>query len=85
MDEFINIRYDVNGNVRDHIMEIVNIAAKLKDLKMSVFNGFVAHFIIRSLPQDYEAFNVNYNILKEKWPLSDLITMCVQEQERLKA
>jgi hypothetical protein len=83
MDKLIKIRYDMNGNVHDHVMEVVNIAANLKDLKMGVSDGFVAHFIIRSVPQYYEAFKVNYNTLKEKWPLSDFITMCVQE-ERVK-
>jgi hypothetical protein len=85
MDKLINIRYDVNMNVHDHIMEIVNIVAKLKDLKMGVSDDFIAHFIIRSLPPYYEDLKVNYITLKEKWSLSDLIAMCVQEEERLKA
>jgi hypothetical protein len=28
---------------------------------------------------------INYNTIKEKWSLSDLIAMCVQEEERIKA
>ncbi|KAK3038275.1 hypothetical protein RJ639_029863 [Escallonia herrerae] len=38
-----------------------------------------------SLPAQFGPFKINYNTQKEKWKMSELISMCVQEEERLKS
>ena len=37
-----------------------------------------------SLPSQFGPFKINYNSQKDKWKISELIVMCVQEEERLK-
>nr|GEX04906.1 UBN2_2 domain-containing protein [Tanacetum cinerariifolium] len=54
-------------------------------LKMLTTNeGFLVHFIMASLPMQFDPFKINYNTLKEKWKMSELIAMCVEEEEHLK-
>ena len=36
-----------------------------------------------SLPPQYSTFQVNFNTIKDKWMLDELISQCVQEEERL--
>jgi len=61
-----------------------DMARKLKGLAMEISEGFLVHFIMTSLPSAFEAFKVNYNTHKDKWSMSELIAMTVQEEERLK-
>ena len=51
---------------------------------MKINEGFLVHFIMTSLPSEFEAFKVNYNTQKDKWSMSELIAMTVQEEECLK-
>jgi len=85
MDYLLSAKYNGSGNIREHVMKIINIAARLKTLDMPIYDGFVVHFIMRSLPPQFEAFKVNYNAKSEKWSIRDLIAYCVQEEERLQS
>lgn len=78
-------KYNGTTGVREHIMMMVDIAAKLKGMEMEISDGYLVHFIMTSLPSQFDPFKINYNSLREKWSISDLIAMCVQEEERLKA
>ncbi|KAL6342889.1 hypothetical protein AAG906_016908 [Vitis piasezkii] len=51
---------------------------------MAISEGFLVHFIMTSLPSQFGPFKINYNTHKDKWKMSELIAMCVQEEERLK-
>jgi hypothetical protein len=42
------------------------------------------HFILNSLLSEYVHFKISYNTHKDKWLVNELLTMCVQEEERLK-
>ncbi|GKC35713.1 UBN2_2 domain-containing protein [Tanacetum coccineum] len=75
--------YGVSG-VREHIMMMSDMANKLKGMDMEISEGFLVHFIMTSLPMQFGHFKINYNTQKEKWKMSELIAMCVQEEERLK-
>jgi len=70
----VSVKYDGTGSVREHIMMMVDIAAKLKGMEMEISDGYLVHFIMTSLPPQYNAFKINYNSLKEKWSISDLLT-----------
>jgi hypothetical protein len=37
--------YDGQSGIREHIMSMCDMAAKLKTLEMSIFEGFLVHFI----------------------------------------
>ena len=78
-------KYNPTGSLREHIMKKCHMAAKLKSLKMGISDGFLVHFIMSSLPPEFSPFTINYNAMKIKWSIDEMIVMCVQEEERLKA
>ena len=61
------------------------MASKHKPMDMALKDEFLVHLIFVSLPKEFEAFVVNYNLQLEKWDIEKLIAMCVQEEERLRA
>nr|XP_043618366.1 uncharacterized protein LOC122590096 [Erigeron canadensis] len=84
MLQMLTLKYDGSSGVREHIMKMTDMANKLKSLEMEVSDNFLVHFIMTSLPARFDTFKVNYNAMKDKWSTSDLISMCVQEEEHLK-
>ncbi|KAL5764121.1 hypothetical protein ACOSP7_016470 [Xanthoceras sorbifolium] len=69
--------------VREHIMQMRDIAVKLKKLKVDISESFIVNYILNILPQQYGPFKISYNTHKDKWSINELITMCVQEEGRL--
>ena len=49
-----------------------------------MFDSFLVHFILNTLLQQYRPFKISYNTHKDKWSINELLTMCVQEEGRLK-
>ena len=47
-------------------------------------NQFLVHMALNSLPSKYGQLKVSYNTQKEKWGIDELISMCAQEEDRLK-
>ncbi|GAV88450.1 UBN2_2 domain-containing protein [Cephalotus follicularis] len=82
--KMLTTRYDGTSGVREHIMMMNDMASKLKGMEMTISVGFLVHYIMTSLPVQFGHFKINYNTQKEKWKMSELIAMCVQEEERLK-
>ena len=62
-----------------------NTASKLKPMDLELQDEFLIHLVFASLPREYETFVVNYNMQPNKWDIEKLISMCVQEEERLKS
>jgi len=86
MQKLHNARYDLSkGSVREHIMQIIDAGTQLKKMKAGMDDDFLVHYVLASLPHEFEAFKCNYRTTKEKWSISDLIAMCVQEEERINA
>ena len=65
-------------------MEMSHLASKLKVLGLDLSDDLVVHLVLISLPAQFNKFKVSYNYHKEKWNLNELISFCVQEEERLK-
>ena len=65
-------------------MEMRDIAAKLKSLKVEISKSFLVHFFLNSLPLEYTLFMITYNTHKEEWSINELLAMYVQEKEKLK-
>jgi len=65
------------------IMCIRDIVAQLKALEVIMSNSLLVHYILYILPHQYAHFKIAYNTHKNKWSINELVTMCVQEEERL--
>ncbi|RVW42870.1 Retrovirus-related Pol polyprotein from transposon TNT 1-94 [Vitis vinifera] len=80
----ISMKYKDKGNVWEYIMEMSHLASKLKALKLELSDDLLVHLVLISLPTQFNQFKVSYNCQKDKWTLNELISFCVQEEERLK-
>ena len=69
--------------VREHIMQMRDIATRLKTLEVEMSDSFLMHYILNSLSHQYGPFRFSYNTHKDKWSINELLTICVQEEARL--
>ena len=65
-------------------MEMSNLVAKLRSLKLELFEDILVHLVLISLLAQFSQFKLSYNTQKDKWTLNELISHCVQEEDRLK-
>ena len=65
-------------------MEMSNIVGKLKALKLQLSDDLLVHLVLISLLAQFSQFTMSYNTQKDKWTLNDLISHCVQEEEKIK-
>ncbi|CAA7032694.1 unnamed protein product [Microthlaspi erraticum] len=72
-----------NESVREYIMRKMSVAAKLKKLGMHIPDPLVADTLLNSLPSEYDQLKKTYRVLNKKWSTHELISHCVQEEERL--
>ncbi|XP_059281612.1 uncharacterized protein LOC132035372 [Lycium ferocissimum] len=54
MKRLSSMTFDRSRSVREHIMEMRDIAAKLKSLEVDMSAPFLVHFILNSLPAEYD-------------------------------
>ncbi|XP_057719896.1 uncharacterized protein LOC130934334 [Arachis stenosperma] len=83
LSKLVSMGYKSKGNIREYIMKMSHLASKLKALKLELSEDLLVHFILISLPAHFMQFKVSYNTLKDTWSLNELISHCVQEEERL--
>ncbi|XP_058784065.1 uncharacterized protein LOC131658830 [Vicia villosa] len=84
MGTLTNMKFNGSRTMHDHVVDMTNIAARLKTMGMEVNENFLVTFILNSLPSEYGTFHVNYNTLKDKWNVHELQSMLIQEEARLK-
>ncbi|KAL2516950.1 hypothetical protein Adt_13197 [Abeliophyllum distichum] len=84
LQSLISVKYKSKGNIREYIMQMSHTASKLKALKLDLSDDLLVHLVLISLPAHFSQFKASYNCQKEKWTLNELISYCVQEEERLK-
>ncbi|KAF8394159.1 hypothetical protein HHK36_020365 [Tetracentron sinense] len=80
--KLVAMKYKGKGNIREYIMEMSHLASKLKSLKLELSEDLLVHLVSISLPAHFGQFKVSYNTQKDKWSLNELISHCVQEEER---
>ncbi|PRQ16214.1 putative RNA-directed DNA polymerase [Rosa chinensis] len=81
---FNELKFSGSGSVREHIMELIEINARLRDMGMGVNDEQVVHVALFSLPSDYSNLRTSYNATESKWDLNKLISICVDEEDRVK-
>ena len=84
MDKLCNLKYDGLSGIRAHILKMQDVADHLNSLKITITESFLVHKVLHSLPPQFGQLKTVYNTLKEEWNLNQLISVCVQEEERLK-
>ena len=58
------MKFDGSCTMHEHVIEMTNIATKLKVVGMEVNENFL---IINSLPHRYASFQMGYITIKDKW------------------
>ncbi|CAA2986924.1 transposon, unclassified [Olea europaea subsp. europaea] len=61
-----SMKYKEKGNIREHIMEMSNIASKLNALKLELSEDLLVHLVLISLSAQYSQFIVSYNAQNDK-------------------
>ena len=84
LGSLVSMKYKCQGYIREHIRQMSNIASKLKALKLELSNDLLVHLVLLSLSAQFNQFKVSYNCQNEKLTLNELISYCVQKEERLK-
>jgi len=57
MSTLITMKFDGSCTMREHLIEMTNIVARLKSLGMTVDDNFLVQFILNSLPSEYGPFS----------------------------
>ncbi|XP_043692937.1 uncharacterized protein LOC122643378 [Telopea speciosissima] len=85
MNQILSAKFDGNGSVREHILEISSVAQKLKDLDTNLDDDFLVSLTLKSLPEQYETLKTTYAALRVKWTMKELISICTQEEQNKKS
>ena len=84
MGTLTTMKFDYLHTMHEHVIEMTNISARHKSLRLEVEQNFLLQFIINSLPPKYGPFQMDYNTIKDKWNVHELHGMFVQEEVTLK-
>ena len=66
LSKLVSMSYKGKGNIREYILEMSNLASKLKALKLELPEDLIVHLVLISLPPHFGQFKVSYNTQKEK-------------------
>ncbi|RWR95043.1 Retrovirus-related Pol polyprotein from transposon TNT 1-94 [Cinnamomum micranthum f. kanehirae] len=83
MADLTTMKFDGTRSMHEHVIEMTNLAANLKNLGLSVDEAFLVQFILNSLPPQYGPFQIHYNTITDKWTVNELANKLVQEEARL--
>jgi hypothetical protein len=84
MTKMMNVKYMGQGSVREHIMKLIEMSNKLKDVDRPLPEPYQVNYIMLSLPTIFDNFKINYNGSDKKWNLAELNAKYIQEEERLR-
>ena len=84
LNSLSNMKYDGNGSVREHCLKMIDIANKLKILEVPVADAWLVYLALNSLPPQFSQLVTTYNTQRNKWTINELISVCVQEENRIK-
>lgn len=81
VNKLATMRHD---GVEDESVGMIEVTRKLKALDIPIANPFLIHLVLNSFPSPYGYLKVIYNAQKDKWDLNELISVCVQDEARIK-
>ncbi|CAL8112807.1 unnamed protein product [Prunus armeniaca] len=84
MGQLTDFKYNGEGCVRTQILNMLEIGNKLKALSVNVDETMMVHFAINSLPNVFRHLKSTYVDQKEIWTITDLISICVQEEQNIR-
>ncbi|XP_043710465.1 uncharacterized protein LOC122659417 [Telopea speciosissima] len=84
LQELFNMTYNGSGGVRDYIIRMVDYQTKLKVLNVLLPDTCIGHQAMNTLPSEFGIIKINYRSTDESWPINDLISRTVAEEEKLK-
>ena len=84
LTKLVSMKYKEKGNIREYIMKMSNVVSKLRALKMEISDDLLMDLALISLPSHFGQFKISYNCQKDKWTINELISHCVEEEERMK-
>lgn len=73
------MNFDGSRSMSAYVIEMINIATKLRNLRLVMDDAFLLQFILTSLSLQYESFKIHYNTIMEKWSLNELANNLVQK------
>ncbi|XP_020412177.1 uncharacterized protein LOC18787416 [Prunus persica] len=65
LNQLIDMKYDGQGYVRAHIMNLIDLGPKLQELDMTVDEDMMVHFALNSLPKEFKSLKETYIAQKE--------------------
>ena len=65
LNQLTNIKYQGNSGVREHILRLIEIVAKLKDLDVPIDDQLLVVHVLNSLSTDFSQLKTTYNAQKE--------------------
>lgn len=66
MSTLTTIKFDGSRTMHKHILEMMNLVARLKTMRMEDNENFLVTFTLNSFASEYDPFHMNYNTLKDK-------------------
>lgn len=66
MAKLTTMKFDGTRGMHEHILEMTNLAGKLKAIGMNVDEFFLVQFILNTLPPQYGPFQIHYNTIEDK-------------------
>jgi hypothetical protein len=84
MSKLMQAKYDGHENVREHVLKMIDMSNKLKDLECPLPKSYVVHYIMMSLLSYFGNLKINYNSSDKKWTTTELIANLSQEEEMLR-
>jgi hypothetical protein len=59
--KMLTSKYNGTSSIREYIMIMNDMVAKLKSMDMIISEGFLVHFIMTFIPAQFGPFKINYN------------------------
>ncbi|XP_031265981.1 uncharacterized protein LOC116124393 [Pistacia vera] len=59
MSRLTTMKYDGSRSMYEHVTEMLNIVARIRNMGMSMDESFLVQFVINSLPPQFSPFQIN--------------------------